>query len=348
MRTGWFRSGLAPPCFPTISCSAPRYLEFRRHQTAFSAVTSWSGVNDCDLTSGEPIRLVCASVESSFLGTLGIVPALGRSFTAEEDGPNKPRTVLLSYGIWQSRFGGRPDILGRTIAVDGEPSRVVGILPPDFETPTLAHADLVIPQRLDDATLQRAVTGRPLRVIARLRPGNDHRGGAGRGRSAGRPRATGHAAWGAGAGDQAACQDSARSPDWRCQSRSVGSIRLGAGCVALACANVANLLMARTEARRRELALRVALGAGRMRLIRQAVTESLLLAALGGFCGLVLAYVLLKILVNAAPGAFRNWRRPRSIRASWRSPFLCSLASGLIFGMGLALAIRGAADSDQR
>jgi len=110
-------------------------------------------------------------VESSFLSTLGIVPALGRNFTPEEDGPTRPRVVLLSYGIWRSRFGGRPDVVGHTVTVDGEPSRVVGVLPPDFETPTLAQADLLIPQRLDDAVLQRAVT-EAARVIARLRPGS--------------------------------------------------------------------------------------------------------------------------------------------------------------------------------
>jgi predicted permease len=333
--------GVGAPMLPYDFMFGAGYLEFRRHQTTFSAVTSWSGVNDCDLTSGEPVRLVCASVESSFLSTLGILPALGRSFTAGEDGPNKPRTVLLSYGIWQSRFGGHADILGRTIAVDGEPSRVVGILPRDFETPTLAHADLVIPQRLDDATLERAVTGRPLRAIARLRPGMT-------------------VAAAQAAADLLVARALAGVPpggparEVKPHVKTLRDLRIGdAKAVAwvlfgsvlavllLACANVANLLMARTAVRRRELSLRVALGAGRMRLVRQAVTESLLVATLGGFCGLALAYALLKILVNAAPGGI-----PQLAQATldWRVlafTFVCSLASGLIFGMGLALASPG-------
>lgn len=328
--------GAGGPMLPYDFMFGASYLEFRRHQTAFSAVTSWSGVKDCDLTSGEPIRLQCASVESSFLGTLGIVPALGRSFTAEEDGPNKPRTVLLSYGVWQSRFGGHPDILGRTISVDGEPARVVGVLPPDFEIPTLAHADLAIPQGLDDATLQRAVTGRPLRAIARLRPGTT-------------------IAAAQAVADVLVARALAGMPpgglarEIKPHVKTLRDLRIGdARAVAwvlfgsvlavllLACSNVANLLMARTEARRRELAMRVALGAGRMRLVRQAATESLLLAALGGLCGLALAYVLLKVFVNAAPDGI-----PQLARATldWRVlafTFMCSVASGLISGMGAA------------
>ena len=330
--------GVGGPMLPYDFMFGAGYLEFRGHQTAFSAVTSWSGVNDCDLASGEPIRLVCASVESSFLSTLGIVPALGRSFTAEEDGPNKPRVVLLSYGIWRARFGGRPDALGRIVMVDGAPTRVVGVLPPDFETPTLAHADLVIPQRLDGATLQRAVTGRPLRVIARLRPGTT-------------------IAAARAAADLLVARALSGMPPGRLAReikphvKTLRDLRIGDAKAAawvlfgsvlavllLACANVANLLLARTEARRRELAMRVALGAGRSRLVRQAVTESLLLAAVGGLCGLALAYLLLKTLVNAAPRGIPQLAQATLDARVLAFTFLCALASGLVFGMGLPLA----------
>ena len=167
--------GIAAPMLPYEFVFGAAYLDLREHQQAFEAVTSWSGVSDCDLTDGEPVRLACAAVESTFLSTVGITPVLGRSFSANEDGPSRPKVALLSYGLWQSRFGGRPDVLERTISLDGQPARIVGVLPPDFETPTLARADLVIPQGLDNATLQRAVTGRPLRVLARMRPGTDLR-----------------------------------------------------------------------------------------------------------------------------------------------------------------------------
>lgn len=333
--------GIGGPMLPYDFMFGATYLDFRRHQTEFSAVTSWSGVSDCDLTSGEPVRVVCALVESTFLSTLGIVPVLGRSFTAEEDGPNKPKTVLLSHGIWQSRFGGRPDVLGRTISIDGQPGRIVGVLPADFETPTLAHADLVMPQGLDEPTLQRAVTGRPLRVIARLRPGMTITEAQ-------------------AAADLLVARALSGMPPGRLALEIKPHIKTlrdlqtgdakGAAWVLfasvlvlllLACANVANLILARTAGRRHELALRVALGAGKTRLIRQAITESSLLAFVGGLCGLALAHILLKILVNAAPDGI-----PRLAEATLDArvlvfTFVCALVSGLAFGMGLPLASSG-------
>lgn len=334
---GLISIGVGAPMLPYDFMFGATYLEFRRHQTIFSSVTSWSGVNDCDLTSGEPVRLVCASVESSFLSTLGIVPALGRNFTPEEDGPTRPRVVLLSYGIWRSRFGGRPDIVGHTVTVDGEPSRVVGVLPPDFETPTLAQADLLIPQRLDDAVLQRAVTGRPLRVIARLRPGVT-------------VREAQVAADLLMARAMAAMPPGPQAREIKPHVNSLRDLQVGDAKTAawvlfgsvlavllLACANGANLVLARAAARNRELAVRRALGAGRMRLVRQALTESLMLAACGGACGLALAYCLLKILVHSAPQGI-----PRLAEAALDGRVLlfalaCTLGSGLTFGLGLAL-----------
>jgi len=329
--------GIGAPMLPYDFMFGASYLEFRSQQTAFSAVTSWSGVNDCDLTSGEPIRLVCASVESSFLSTLGIVPVLGRSFTADEDGPDKPRAVLLSFGIWRSRFGGHPNIIGRTISVDGEPSRVVGVLPQDFETPTLAHSDLVIPQGLDDATLQRAVTGRPLRVIARLRPGV-----AIAAAQAAADLVVARALSGAPVSLAQEVKPHAQTlRDLQIGDAKAAALVLFGSVVAvllLACANVANLLLTRTAARKRELAVRVALGAGRARLIRQATTESLVLAVVGGCCGVALSYVLLKVLVNAAPEGIPHLAQATLDARVLAFTIMCSLGSGLIFGIGPALA----------
>src|SRR6185369_14943453 len=107
-------------------------------------------------------------VESSFLSTLGVAPALGRSFRRDEDRPNTSPVALLSYGLWQSRFGADRSVLGRAISLDGRPTTVIGILPRDFELPNLSRPDLLVPQALDEAAQQGP--GTVLRAFARLRP----------------------------------------------------------------------------------------------------------------------------------------------------------------------------------
>src|SRR4029079_8353905 len=115
-----------------------------------------------------PVRRACARVESTFLPTLGVGPVLGRGFTREEDRPNTSPVALLSYGLWQSRFGADPTVIGRAISLDGRQTTVVGILPRDFELPNLAHPDLVVPQALDEA--QQQGPGTVLRAFARVKP----------------------------------------------------------------------------------------------------------------------------------------------------------------------------------
>jgi len=327
--------GISAPMLPYEFVFGAAYLDLRTHQQAFEAVTSWSGVTDCDLTDGEPVRLSCAAVESTFLSTVGINPLLGRSFTVEEDGPSSPRVALLTSGLWRARFGGNPDVVGRTISLNGQAARIVGILPPEFETPTLARADVLVPQRLDDATLQRAVTGRPLRVLARMRPGSDVQA----------LRAAAELAFTSTLPNQPGARE------LRVRVRTLRDFQVGDGKTAswvlfgavmslllLACANLANLLLARTVARQRELAVRVSLGAGRWRLARQSLTESLVLSAIGGIAGVALAWGLLKLFVSLAPEGI-----PRLSEASLDVRVLAftlasSLLCGLVFGIGPALS----------
>jgi predicted permease len=329
--------GMTTPALPYDFFFGAQYFGFRTRQQLFEAVTSWTGVSDCDVTDGEAVRLSCAAVESSFLSTLGIVPLLGRSFNAQEDGPDGPKTLLLTYGIWQSRFGGRPDVLGRTVSLDGNRARVIGILPRDFEVPTLAHVDLVIPQGLDEAILRRAITGRPLRVIGRLRPGSEMaqiRGGA-----------------------EVAISNGLRdligttSVEWKPRVRTLRDLETGDAKVVswllfgsvvavllLACTNVANLLLSRTLTLRRELAIRTAMGAGRLRLFRQALTESLLLALLGGITGSILGYGLLKLFVHLAPSGIPRLAEATLDERVLAFTFACCVVSALIFGLAPGLA----------
>jgi putative ABC transport system permease protein len=129
-------------------------------------------VSDCDLTENNPIRLACAAVSSSFLPTFSIPPVLGRNFTREEDEPNAPHVALISYSFWQNRFGGNRGVVGGgAIQLDGRPTRIIGVLPSDFEYPTLAHTDVVLPQALDEGMVQRHEMGRVVRVFGRMKPG---------------------------------------------------------------------------------------------------------------------------------------------------------------------------------
>jgi len=329
--------GVSFPSLPYDFMFGASYLDLRRHQTDFAAVTSWTGVNDCDLTDGEPIRLSCAAVESTFLSTLEINPELGRSFNAAEDRPDQPLSVLLSFGLWQSRFGGQTDVIGHLVSLDGQPARVVGVLPRDFETPTLVHADLVIPQGLDDATLARAPTGRPLRVIARLRPGMT----LSQARAVGEaivaqmlPQARG------GLVREAKPRVRALRDLQVGDAKLVSWVLLGAviAVLLLACANVANLLLAQSVMRQRELAIRVALGADRIRLARLAFSESLLLVSLGGAAGSLVACGLLKLFVNAAPEGIPRLSQAGIDMRVLAFTTLCSLSCALIFGTAPALA----------
>src|SRR5579864_5990815 len=120
---------------------AANYMDWREHQRAFTGFTSSTGVNDCDLTDEHPLRLSCAAVSSTFLPTFAIQPVLGRNFTREEDEPRAPRVALISYDLWRNRFGEERNVVGHMISLDGQATQIVGVLPRDFEYPTLAHSD---------------------------------------------------------------------------------------------------------------------------------------------------------------------------------------------------------------
>src|SRR3989440_11194177 len=152
----------------------PDYVDWKKAETPFESVTSFvPGGADCDLTEQNPVRLKCALVESSFLPTFGVQPFLGRNFTSDEDRPNAPRVALVSYGLWRSRFASDPNLPGRTISLDGRPTLVVGVLPPQFEMPILGHDDILVPAALDGST-DRGPNARQmiLRAFARLKPGD--------------------------------------------------------------------------------------------------------------------------------------------------------------------------------
>jgi putative ABC transport system permease protein len=328
--------GLVAPIEPQEFMLGADYVKWRERQTPFESITSWTGIADCDLTDQNPLRLACARVESTFLSTLGVAPSLGRNFRRDEDRPNTSPVALLSHGLWQSRFGGEPRVIGRAISLDGRPTTVIGILPRDFELPNLSRPDLLVPQALDEAPQQGSGTGLVVRAFARLRPDVTVE----QARAALRPLFD-ESLESVPAPFRAEVELSVRS----LRDRQVQDVRLAswillasvAAVMLIACANVANLLLARAVARQRELAIRATLGAGRGRLIRQQLAESLLLALLGGAAGCALGSALLRVFVAIAPEGI-----PRLQQATLDPRVLLftlgvSLVSGLLFGLASSL-----------
>ena len=314
---------------------AGAYRDWKSTQPALE-LASWSGVGGCDFGAESPQRLNCASVESTFLPTLGIPLLRGRNFTPEEDRPGGEPVALLSFGLWRSEFGGDDNVIGKRITLDGTSTRIVGILPATFETPDLSAADLLIPQKLP----QERARNFEVQVIGRLRPGHTVESAT----AALEPLfQIFRADFGVRVADRFAKTMRFRVTGLRDeqvkQYRLALWMLLGAvtAFVLIACANVGNLLLARSTARQHEFGIRTALGASRQRLIRQMLTESGLLALAGGAAGCVLAWWLLRVSMALAPdGAFRLRQATLDSRV-FTFALILSLGTALLFGLGPSL-----------
>src|SRR5271170_365237 len=292
--------GLTAPIMQQEFMLGGSYYDWRDNQTPFEAFTSETGINLCDLTEEKPARLSCASVEATFLPTLGVSPVLGRNFAAEEDRPNAPKVALISYQLWQRRFGRDPGVLNKLVSLDGQPVRVIGVLPKEFETPTLEAADVLVPQALDEAEQRKADPGRVMYAFARLKPGVS----IAQAKAALAPVFEYSLRLAPGP-FRSEVHIQVRS----LRDRQMHDVRLAAwvlfgvvmAVLLIACANVTSLLMARGAGRERELAVRSALGAGRGGLVRQSLTESLLLSLAGAASGCVFAELMLRIFIAVAP-----------------------------------------------
>jgi putative ABC transport system permease protein len=278
------------------------YYEWRDNQKPFESMTFERGAGECNLTGSNPIRLHCADVAANFLSTLGVAPVLGRNFLPEEDVPNGPKAALISDALWLARYNRSRDVLNQQIEIDGKPVRIVGVLPADFEMPRLQAIDVLLPAQMDIAaqhTLNAGI-GLPMWAFARLKPGVS----VAEARAEMDPVFRHTQMW---------IPEQFRQ-EFHLQIRSIRDrqmqdayraawVLLGAALAVMliACANVASLFSARGAARERELAVRSALGATQFRIIRQALTEALLLAIAGVVAGCVLAEILLRIFISISP-----------------------------------------------
>jgi predicted permease len=281
--------------------------------------------------SGEPSRLEGAAVSADLLPLLGVQPALGRGFGDGDDRDGAPGTVILSWTLWNDAFGGDRDVLGKTVTLDGAPFTVIGVMPRSFAFPT-RETQFWRPLQLSPGAFDdpdRSDTR--LRLVARLKKTT----------SLAQARAELAVVGDNLARAFPAARDNTHAVVIRLrdqvseQSRELVLALVGAAaCVLLiACLNLANLLLARALARRKELALRAALGAGRERIARQLLTESLLLALAGGALGVLLAALAMPLLTHLVPAALPISATPAIDRRVVAVAALLTLASALAFGV---------------
>ena len=311
------------------------FLDWRAQNQVFEQTAALTHAN-VNLTGvAEPERIQSVVATTNLFQTLGVQPIMGRAFLPEEEKVGSPRSVILSHGLWQRRFGSDPGLVGKTLTLNGNQTTVVGIMPPGFQLqfPISLQVDMWLPMRIDPADADRKF--HYLYVLGRLKPGISLEQAQ-------------------SAMSNIAAELQQQYPETNADKSAhvvslhkqlVGNIQsylyvlfAAVGFVLLiACANVANLLLARVAARHKEVAIRTALGAGRLRIVRQLLTESLMLSFCGGLLGLLIAYWGIDLLVALTPPDV-----PRLSEIGLHGPvfgwtLLISILTGVLFGLAPAI-----------
>jgi putative ABC transport system permease protein len=308
------------------------FVEWRQRATVFENIAAMRGWSPNLTGIDEPERLRGGAVSASYFATLGVAPAAGRTFTEADDQPNAAPVAVISDALWARLFNRDPAAVGRTVLLDGQPTAIVGVMPAGFQPP-IVTGDIWSPIRIDPARAPRGII--VLRVIARLKPDVS-------------------VAQAQAAMATVASQLEGEDMEWErariavipLHEDIVGDVRrmlqvlaLAVGLVlCIACANVMSLLLARAADRAREITIRTALGAGRAQIVRQLLTESALLAFVGGTAGLVLAAWSLQALIALAPASAPRLQEVRIDALVLTFTAVVTIVTAAISGLTPALA----------
>ena len=334
--------------FPTMQpdpfrMSAPEFLEYKEMTSSYNALAALAGNVVSVAGNAEPIQALAMYATADIFPVLGIEPMLGSVFTEAEDLPgDESNVVVLSYELWKRAFGGEAGLIGQTIIINATPHTVFGIMPPKHDLLEL-DIELWLPMGFDPDNLGSR-GGHNYRVVGRLHDGLDIR-------QANAELSGIYERW----DEVAANQHHPASSDERMHPMEIHSLKVVAigdtrpamfmllGIVGfillIACANVANLLLARAESRQKELAVRLALGAPRWRMIRQLLTESIALATMGGVVGLIMAYWILQVMLMFIPEQIPRVAEVTIDLSVLVFTLLVALGTGVLFGLAPLMRI---------
>jgi putative ABC transport system permease protein len=322
--------------FDQLPATGADYLDWKQQSHSFENMSAAFAIPEYGLNisgRGEPERVLAAMCSKEFLPVLRINPLVGRNFLPEEDSPSGAPAVLISHGLWQRRFHSDSLVVGQTLTVNGIPRTIVGVVP--HEVSDMVAADLWLPTAINPNGNERK--NHTYGIVARLKPGVTMEQARAEmvmiGQRLEQQYPATNSGWGVRLFPMAEMYSGRIRPVLLVLLGAVGLLLL------IACANLANLLLARAAARQKEIAIRGAMGAGRMRIVRQLMTESLVLAFAGGLLGLILAAISVRLLRGVIPDMFPTMKQ---MTFDWRVllfTFGICILTCLLFGLVPALKV---------